>query len=62
MQVHLPNGGRHLYMFDIANASVNNLLAPLQALFERPRTPIGWKRVVENAPLEQAAQPANPAR
>ena len=62
MQVHLPNASRHLYMFDIANASVNNPLARLQALFERPRTPLGWKRVVENLPLQQAAQPAQPAR
>jgi TIGR03009 family protein len=61
MQVHLPSGSRHLYMFDIANASVNNPLARLGALFERPRTPIGWKRVVENAPVEQAAQPSAPA-
>jgi TIGR03009 family protein len=60
MQVHLPNRSRHLYMFDIANASVNNPLARLSALFERPRTPIGWKRVVENAPVEQAAQPTAP--
>lgn len=62
MQVHLPNGSRQLYMFDLANASVNSTLAKLQALFERPRTPFGWKRVVENMPLEQAAQPAPPAR
>jgi TIGR03009 family protein len=62
MQVHLPNGSRHLYMFDIANASVNSPLALLQALFERPRTPLGWKRVVENMPIEQAAQPVQPAR
>ena len=62
MQVHLPNGSRHLYVFDIANASLNNPLARLQALFERPRTPLGWKRVVEDMPLEQAAQPVNPAR
>lgn len=62
MQVHLPNGSRHLYMFDLANASVNSPLARLQAMFERPRTPFGWKRVVENIPLEQAAQPGSPTR
>ena len=26
MQVHLPSGNRHVYMFDIANAKVNNPL------------------------------------
>ena len=62
MQVHLPNGSRHVYMFDIANASINSPLAQLQALFKRPITPLGWKRVVENMPLEQAAQPVQPAR
>jgi TIGR03009 family protein len=62
MQVHLPNGSRHLYMFDLANATVNSPLARLQALFERPRTPLGWKRVVEDMPLEQAAAPATTAR
>ncbi len=62
MQVHLPNGGRHMYIFDIAAAKVNNPLDRFQALFERPRVPIGWKRVVENMPVAQAAQPAPPAR
>jgi TIGR03009 family protein len=62
MQVHLPSGSRHLYMFDLANASVNSRLALLQSLFERPRTPLGWKRVVETIPLQQAAAPDQPAR
>ncbi len=62
MQVQLPNGSRQLYMFDLATASVNSPLAVLQGLFARPRTPFGWKRVVENMPLEQAAQPAPAAR
>jgi TIGR03009 family protein len=62
MQVHMPNGNRHLYWFDIANASVNSRLARLQALFERPRVPAGWKRVVENIPLQQAAQPVESPR
>jgi hypothetical protein len=51
-----------LYWFDIANASVNSRLARLQALFERPRVPAGWKRVVENIPLQQAAQPVESPR
>jgi TIGR03009 family protein len=57
MQVHLPNGDRHLYFFDLANAGINNLQIPLlQALFQRPRTPGGWKRVVEAVPLAEAPQ------
>jgi TIGR03009 family protein len=57
MQVHLPNGDRHMYVFDIANASINSPLARLQAFFQLPRLPGGWKRIVEQMPLEQAAQP-----
>jgi TIGR03009 family protein len=54
MQVHLPNGDRHLYFFDITNSQINNLRIPLlQALFERPRTPAGWKRVVEAMPVAE---------
>jgi TIGR03009 family protein len=62
MRIQLPSGSRHLYIFDLANASINSPLARLQALFERPRVPLGWKRVVENMPIEQAAQPAPPVR
>ena len=51
----MPNGSRHMYMFDIANAKKNNPLDRIQALFERPRMPCGWKHVVENMPLQQAA-------
>ena len=45
MQVHLPNGDRHVYMFDIANAEVNGHLQRIMALFKRRATPWGWKRV-----------------
>lgn len=62
MEVLMPNGDRHVYMFDIANAKVNGTLDRIQALFERPRTPSGWKRVVENVPVAQAPQPVQPAR
>jgi TIGR03009 family protein len=62
MQVHFPTGNRHVYMFDVANAKVNGALDRIQALFARPRTPGGWKRVVEQMPVEQAAQPTQPAR
>jgi TIGR03009 family protein len=57
MQVHLPNGDRHVYTFNIASASINSPLQKLQAFFTRPRVPGGWKRIVEQMPMEQAAQP-----
>jgi len=57
MQVWMPNRSHHTYIFDIANSSKNSALDRLQALFERPSVPFGWKRVVENLPLQQAAQP-----
>jgi TIGR03009 family protein len=57
MQVWMPNRSRHMYIFDIANASKNNPIDRIQGLFERPRVPFGWKRVVENLPLHQAAAP-----
>ena len=30
MQVHLPNGDRHMYTFDIASATINSPLQKLQ--------------------------------
>jgi TIGR03009 family protein len=57
MQVHLPNGDRHVYTFNIASASINSPLQKLQSFFTRPRLPGSWKRIVEQMPMEQAAQP-----
>ncbi len=62
MQVVMPNGSRHVYIFDTANASINNPLARIQAIFSRPSVPFGWKHVVESVPMQQAAQPQPPAR
>jgi TIGR03009 family protein len=62
MQVRLPNGSRHVYIFDVAGASINNPLARLQNWFQMPRLPTGWKHVVEQMPVEQAAQPVQPLR
>jgi TIGR03009 family protein len=56
MQVHLPNGSRHLYFFNVTNAALNNPLAILQSFFERPRTPSGWKRVLEQMPGTPVAE------
>jgi TIGR03009 family protein len=59
MEVELPNGDRHAYIFDLANVSVNGNLDRLKdLLFERPMTPLGWKRVVEDVPA--AGQPGAP--
>jgi TIGR03009 family protein len=62
MRVHLPNGSQHVYVFDIANASINNPIARIQNWFQLPRLPSGWKRIVEEMPVAQAAQPAAPPR
>jgi len=57
MRVKMPDGSLHVYMFDIENASVNNRLAIFASLFQTPHLPLGWKRVVEQPPVAQAAQP-----
>jgi len=54
MQVHLPNGDRHVYMFEIANAKVNGHWQRIMALFQSPSTPRGWQKVVEEIPQQQA--------
>jgi TIGR03009 family protein len=58
MRVHLPDGSKHVYLFDGAAATINGHLDRLRSLFQRPMTPLGWKRVVEEMPTEQAASPA----
>jgi TIGR03009 family protein len=70
MRVHLPNGSSHLYLFSLKDASVNGHLDRLMTLFQAPRTPFGWKRVVEDLPPDpappgpprEAAQPGEQAR
>ena len=63
MQVWMPNRSHHMYIFDIENAEVNGLFDRMKAaVFARPSMPSGWKRVVENLPLQQAAQPVQPPR
>jgi len=62
MQVKLPDNSIHRYLFDLPNATINSPLARLQSLFQRPRVPKGWKRVVEQVPVQQAAQPVEPPR
>ncbi len=62
LQVHMPNGqSRAVYMFQkpTVNGTLNKLFG---SLFSAPRTPLGWKRVVQELPpnaqaAPQAAQP-----
>lgn len=51
LQVHAPNGkNRTVYLFQIAQAKVNDPLERFIGVFQQPRTPYGWKKVVEPAP------------
>lgn len=59
LQVHMPNGqNRAVYKFDkpTVNGTLNKLFG---GIFNAPRTPIGWKRIVHELPpaAPQAAQP-----
>ncbi|NOY43390.1 MAG: TIGR03009 domain-containing protein [Planctomycetes bacterium] len=62
LQVHMPNGqSRAVYMFKkpTVNGTLNKLFGNI---FSAPRTPFGWKRVVQEIPAgaqvaPQAAQP-----
>ncbi len=53
MQVHMPDRNRHVYIFDLASASVNSPLQRLQSFFQRPRVPFNYKHVVESVPVAQ---------
>jgi TIGR03009 family protein len=61
MRVQMPDGSRHVYMFKIEGATVNSRLQFLDALFGRPNIPRGWKHVVEQPPMAQAANPEKQA-
>lgn len=58
MRVHLPDGSKHVYLFALNEATVNGHFDRLRSLFQRPMTPLGWKRVVEEPPTEPPADPA----
>jgi TIGR03009 family protein len=61
MQVTMPNGDRHVYVFHLKDASIDGVLTRIQqALFQKPTTPFGWKHVVEQPPVAQAQQQAPP--
>ncbi|MHB1034273.1 MAG: TIGR03009 domain-containing protein [Pirellulales bacterium] len=54
LQIFLPNGkSRTVYQFE--NVSINNILDIFD--FSSPRTPLGWKKIVED-PQQVARQPS----
>jgi len=60
IQVYMPNGqSRAVYMFiePTINGKLNQLLG---SIFSSPRTPLGWKRVVNQPPPAPSPQAANP--
>jgi TIGR03009 family protein len=61
MRLQLPDGSRHVYIFHIDKATVNDRFATLKSFFERPTVPWGYKRVVEQLPMAQATVPQQPA-
>ncbi|TWT88871.1 hypothetical protein Mal64_23590 [Pseudobythopirellula maris] len=63
MQVHMPDGSRTVYTFKLADASVNSRVTQIwNSLFQSPRTPYGWTRIVDQQPAAQAAQPQTAPR
>lgn len=53
MQITMPNADRHVYLFNVEKATVNDPFAAIKAFFDAPRTPRGWKRAIENVPVAQ---------
>ncbi|MEN1682123.1 MAG: hypothetical protein AAGJ46_21305, partial [Planctomycetota bacterium] len=58
MQVYEHNQARFVFSFHLDKVSVNHRIGPVwQALFQSPRTPLGWRRVVDTPQVQQAATP-----
>lgn len=58
MRVTAPDGSRTAYQFAIGQAKINSRMNQVwNALFQAPRTPINWKKVVIPASTATAAQP-----
>lgn len=60
MQVYLPNGkSRTVYIFN--DAKINDPLEVFVGVFQQPRTPLGWTKVVEPLPTgAPTTQPLEP--
>ena len=63
LQVYLPGGkSRTVYVF--GDARINDPLSMFGGVFLKPRTPLGWKKVIEKiptGPTHQASRPGAPA-
>ena len=44
MQVTMPNGDRHVYMFNLESCENEQRRSIGSRIFEQPRVPSGWKR------------------
>lgn len=68
MQVHLPDGNRNSYQFDLTQASINSRWERFKQWFQPPEILPGWQRVVEEMPPQTAdprlgqAPPSAPQR
>jgi TIGR03009 family protein len=63
LQVYLPNGkNRTVYKFHSEDAKVNDPLERFIGVFQQPRTPFGWKKVVEPVPTRTASRVPSAAR
>lgn len=59
MRVTAPDGSQTTYTFALAEASVNSRMTAIwNTLFQAPKTPWGWKRIVEQ-PQTAAAAPVD---
>jgi TIGR03009 family protein len=57
MLVQFPNGDYNVYTFDLKNAKINDAWEQMKKWFSMPELLPGWKRVEEQMPTDQAAQP-----
>lgn len=62
LQVYLPNGkNRTAYKFHSEEAKVNDPLERFIGVFQQPRAPLGWKKVVEPVPTRAASRATSAA-
>jgi hypothetical protein len=59
LAVYLPNGkSRTTYIF--GEAKINDPLELFIGVFQQPRTPLGWTKVVQPIPAAPPARPVGP--
>lgn len=59
IKVYRPNGDEDVYLFELEDAEINNPLARLLGVFDKPTKPWGWQ-VVEHPEPQAEAPPARP--